>query len=161
MNTIDKQGLTELTQLYTSQFKELIPPVITTPTTTDFIPDRNKLNSQDNLDLPGAKDQIKPSIASSALMDAAATLEKKTVDIPMSTKEFTNLTIGQIYDNTIKTVVTILNDFSQLVSEKEVLSNTEFRRRLLGMFLLQERRMYVGIVLIFFSFILYFIDSSA
>jgi hypothetical protein len=121
----------------------------------------NKLTSQDNLDLEGAEKQTKPSIASSALMDAAATLEKKTIDIPMTTKEISKLTIGQIYDNTIKTVVAIINDFSELVSEKEVITNTEFRRRLLGMFLLKERRMYVGIMLILLSFILYFIDSSA
>jgi hypothetical protein len=94
-------------------------------------------------------------------MDAAATLEKKTIDLPMTTKEFSKLTIGQIYDNTIKTVVAIINDFSVLVSEKEVITNTEFRRRLLGIFILQERRMYVGVVLIILSFILYFIDSSA
>ena len=161
MDTNSKQGLAELTQLYSNTFNELVPPVFTTTTTTDYIPDMNKLTSQDNLDLEGAEKQTKSSIASSALMDTAATLEKKTISIPMTTKEFSKLTIGQIYDNTIKTVVSIINDFSELVSEKEVITNTEFRRRLLGMFLLQERRMYVGIILILLSFILYFIDSSA
>jgi hypothetical protein len=161
MDTNNNQGLADLTQLYSNTFKELVPPVFTTTTPSDFVPDMNKLTSQDNLDLVGAEKQTKTSIASSALMDAAATLEKKTIDLPMTTKEFSKLTIGQIYDNTIKTVVAIINDFSVLVSEKEVITNTEFRRRLLGIFILQERRMYVGVVLIILSFILYFIDSSA
>ena len=161
MDTNNNQGLAELTQLYSNTFKELVPSVFTTTTPYDFVPDMNKLTSQDNLDLVGAEKQTKTSIASSALMDAAATLEKKTIDLPMTTKEFSKLTIGQIYDNTIKTVVAIINDFSVLVSEKEVITNTEFRRRLLGIFILQERRMYVGVVLIILSFILYFIDSSA
>lgn len=139
----------------------LVPPVITTGTTTDFIPSMDKLTSPGNMWQKGAKENLEPSVATSALTEAAAALQKKTVDIPMTKKEFSTLTVGQIYNNTIKTVVSIVNDFGDIVSDREMMTNTEFRRQLLGMFLLEERRMYVGIVLILLSFILYFIDSSA
>lgn len=134
-----------------------MPPVITTGTTKDFIPDQKKLTSTESM---GGEEMI-PSLTTSAITETAATLEKKTIGIPMIKKDFANLTMGQVYNNTIKTSVSIMNDFGELISEKDVITNTEFRRRLVHMFLMEDRRMYVGILLIVLSFILYFIDSSA
>ncbi len=153
-------GLNELTQLYDKTIRDLVPPVITTTTTKDFNPSMDRLTSQDSLSL-GKDDKNAPTLATSAFLDTASSLTRKTLDIPMTNKEISKLTIGQIYDNTIKTVVSIINDLSQLMSEKDVMTNTEFRRRLVKIFLMKERRMYVGIVLIILSFVLYFIDSSA
>lgn len=144
--------------------KDFVPPIITTTTPADFVPSIKKLISPQNmwLDSTSAEDkQLGPSLASSSLTEAAATLEKKTLSIPVTKKDFSKLTTEQVYNNTIKTVVAITNDFGELISEKDTLSNTEFRRKLLGMFLLEDRRMYVGIVLILLSFIIYFIDTSA
>lgn len=144
-----------------SQWKSMIgqlgPPIITTGTTQDFMPDMEKLNSTENI---GGGEMV-PSLATSTITETAATLEKKTADIPLVKKDISKLTVEQVYNNTIKTSVGIVNDFGDLISEKEVISNTEFRRRLVRMFLTEERRMYVGILLIVLSFILYFIDSSA
>lgn len=160
MDTNYQIGLNQLTQLYDKTLQDLIPPVITTSTTKDFEPDMNKLTSQDNLAL-SEEDTKAPTLTTSAILDTATSLTQKTLNIPMTNKEISELTIGQIYNNTIKTVVAIINDISILLSEKDVLTNAEFRRRLLKIFMLEERRMYVGIVLIILSFILYFIDSSA
>ena len=160
MDTNYQIGLNQLTQLYDKTLQDLVPPVITTNTTKDFEPDMDKLTSQDNLAL-SKEDTKAPTLTTSTILETATSLTQKTLDIPMTNKEISELTIGQIYNNTIKTVVAIINDISTLISEKDVITNAEFRRRLLKIFMLKERRMYVGIVLIILSFILYFIDSSA
>lgn len=149
MNTINS-----LQEIAKSTIGGMIPGVITTNTTTDFVPEMSKLTIPDE----STSDEIIPTLAKSALTQTATKLKKK--DIQFVDKEFSKLTINQIYDNTIKTIVSIINDISELISEKEVLTNTEFRRKLFQIFLLKERRMYVGILLVVFSFILYFIDSS-
>jgi len=153
--------MNQLTQAYDTGLKDLVPPIITTATTTDFSPSIMKLISPQSMQQKETDDKMVPTLATSSLVDAASDLKKKTLELPVTKKEFSKLTVGQVYNNTIKTVVSITNDFSELVSEKDMLSNTEFRRKLLGMFLLEDRRMYVGIVLILLSFILYFIDTSA
>ena len=160
MDTNYQQGLNQLTQLYDKTLASLVPPVITTTTTKDFEPNMNKLVSPDNLSL-GKDDKNAPTLATSAFLDTAASISRKTLDIPMTSKEISNLTVGQLYDNTIRTIVAIINDISVLISEKDVITGTEFRRRLFKAFTMKERRMYVGIVLIVLSFVLYFIDSSA
>lgn len=133
-------SLQEITQAAT---KYLVPNVITTNTTTDFVPDIDKLS---------------PTLAETALSETAAELKKR--ELKFVDKEFSKLTIQQIYENTIKTTVSIINDISELISEKDLLTNTEFRRKLVDAFLMKERRMYVGILLVVLSFILYFIDSA-
>lgn len=162
MDTIN--SLQQLTQTSSNYLQDYIPSVITTTTTTDFIPDVNKLTSTNQLvgdeitnTTDGSSDVV-PSLAETALIEAATELKK--TDVKFTKKEFSKLTINQIYDNTIKTMIAIINDISELISEKEVMTNTEFRRKLVEIFFMKERRMYVGILLILVSFILYFIDSS-
>lgn len=153
--------MNQLTQAYDTSLKDFVPPIITTSTAIDFSPSIMKMVSPNSMQQEETQDKLVPSLATSSLTEAAADLTKKTLKLPITKKEFSKLTVEQVYNNTIKTVVAITNDFSELVSEKDTLSNTEFRRKLLGMFLLEDRRMYVGIVLILLSFILYFIDTSA
>lgn len=161
MDTIN--SLQQLTQSTNNYLQDYIPSVITTTTTTDFIPDVNKLTSTNQLvtdeiaDKTAEPDLI-PTLAETTLTEAATELQK--TDVKFTKKEFSKLTINQIYDNTIKTMIAIINDISDLISEKEIITTTEFRRRLVDIFFMKERRMYVGIVLILVSFILYFIDSS-
>lgn len=142
---------------YFGNLQNMTPPIITTSTTTDYIPDMSKLTKNGDGDINDIQGAI-PSLAESTLVDTSSALNKK--EITFTDKEFSRLTINQVYDNTLKTTVAILNDISETISEKEVLTNAEFRRRLVDIFLIKERRMYVGILLIIFSFILYFIDSS-
>lgn len=160
MDTIYQQSKDELTQVYDKTLKNLVPPIITTGTAMDYQPDMSRLTSSTSLSGKETDMKLEPSLTESTLTNISANLTRQTVDIPITDKEFSKLTIGNIYDNTIKTAVSIVNDFSELISEKEVLSNTEFRRKLLGMFLMKDRRMYVGIMLVIISFILYFIDTS-
>lgn len=158
-------ALGQLTQLYDRNFKALVPPVFTTPTTTDFIPSMKKLTSEDVMDKgkgPGTgSERIVPSLAATTIADTAASMTQRSMSIPKTDKEFTKLTLEQVYNNTIKTSVAIMNDISKIISEKDLSTGTEIRRRLLQAFLVKDRRMYVGIMLVIIAFVLYFIDSAA
>lgn len=78
---------------------------------------------------------------------------------PQST--IAQLSMKEIFRRTINTTVDILNDVSETFSNRPYLSNAEFRRELMTALTKKERRLYVGILLVLLSFILYFIDSSA
>jgi hypothetical protein len=71
------------------------------------------------------------------------------------------LSMKEIFRRTINITIDILNDVSETLSNRSYLSNTEFRRDLFKAFTREDRRLYVGILLVVFSFILYFIDSTA
>uniref|UniRef100_A0A6C0KS30 Uncharacterized protein n=1 Tax=viral metagenome TaxID=1070528 RepID=A0A6C0KS30_9ZZZZ len=72
-----------------------------------------------------------------------------------------HLSLKEIFRKTIQTAIDIINDISDAISNKELISNSEYRRSIFMAFTARDRRIYVGIWLIVFSFILYFIDSSA
>ena len=71
-----------------------------------------------------------------------------------------DLSLKEIYKNTIQTAIDIINDIANVVSRRDTLSKQEYRRSIFRTITEDSRRMYVGIWLIFFSFVLYFIDSS-
>ncbi len=71
------------------------------------------------------------------------------------------LSVKELYRRTLQSSIDIINELSETISEKNYISNTTFRRKLFEIFTKPERRLYVGILLILLSFILYFIDSSA
>lgn len=91
-------------------------------------------------------------------------LEKYPTIIPKdklpSTPVF-ELSVKEIYRRTLQTIINIINDISELISERTYMSETSFRRKAFMIFTKPERRLYIGIILIFLSFMLYFIDSSA
>jgi hypothetical protein len=69
-------------------------------------------------------------------------------------------TIYELYSGTIQTVIDIINDFTALNSQRKFVDSKVYRQGLLNIFLLPERRIYLGILLLLFSFILYFIDAA-
>jgi hypothetical protein len=74
---------------------------------------------------------------------------------------WTSLSLREIARKTIRTAIDIINDISNTVSIRETISGADYRRLIFSAFTLPERRVYVGIWLVFLSFILYFIDSAA
>mgnify|MGYP001284817396 FL=1 len=84
----------------------------------------------------------------------------QNVDIKNS-KIIHQLTINELYKNTIQTIIDVINDVSVFVSYNMDLSKIENRKVIFEIFFRKERRIYVGIILIILSFILYFIDSSS
>lgn len=72
-----------------------------------------------------------------------------------------DLPVRVLFTESIQTAIDIINDVSKVVSEEPFISSVEFRREIFEAFTKKERRTYVGLWLIFLSFILYFIDSAA
>ena len=72
-----------------------------------------------------------------------------------------DLSVKEIANRSISAAIDIIEDFSSLLEQRPYLGNETFRRRAFKVFTKPERRMFVGIWLIFFSFVLYFIDSAA
>ena len=71
------------------------------------------------------------------------------------------LSLYEIVRRCLKTAIDIIQDISGVVSIRPYYSSSTIRRKIVQIFTREDRRIYVGIWLIFLSFILYFIDSAA
>ena len=69
-------------------------------------------------------------------------------------------TIGELYTGTIQTIIDIINEITSLNAERKYIASQEFRQKLFNIFLQKDRKIFIGIVLVILSFILYFIDSA-
>jgi hypothetical protein len=74
---------------------------------------------------------------------------------------FTQISLKELLSRMIQTMIDILNDISELVTQKEQLTQTDFRRKVFRTFTDPSRRFYVGMWLVLLSFVLYFVDSTA
>lgn len=84
--------------------------------------------------------------------------QNPNIKVPKMIYEYT---IHELYTGTIQTVIDIINETTSLNAEKNYISNKIYRQRLYEIFFKDNRKIFVGILLILFSFILYFIDGSA
>ena len=71
-----------------------------------------------------------------------------------------NMSVKQLFQGMIQTAIDIINDLSYNISQRNLISSVDFRRNMFEAFTHAERRTYVGLWLILFSFVLYFIDSA-
>lgn len=81
----------------------------------------------------------------------------KNIQLP---KQIHDLTVGELYNGTIQTLIDILNELSSVMSERKYMSNENYRIKLYEIFAKKERKLFIGIVLVILSFIMYFIDGS-
>ena len=72
-----------------------------------------------------------------------------------------DMTLRTLYKNTLQTAIDMIQEISNILSNRPYTSDTEFRRSLVEVFIQPGRRLYVGLWLCFFAFVFYFIDSSA
>lgn len=75
-------------------------------------------------------------------------------------KQIQDLTIGELYNGTIQTLIDVINELSAVMSERKYMSNESYRTKLYEIFAKKERKLFIGIVMVVLSFILYFIDGS-
>jgi len=69
-------------------------------------------------------------------------------------------TIHELYINTLQYLIDIINDISDFLSiNHKNETNEEYRKKLFNIFFQDDRILYTGIILIFLSLILYFIDG--
>lgn len=79
------------------------------------------------------------------------------IKIPKMIHEYT---VYELYQGTIQTAIDILNDVVALSAQYNYMDQKVYRERLMNIFLLPERRIYIGIIFVFLSFIIYFIDGA-
>jgi hypothetical protein len=71
-------------------------------------------------------------------------------------------TVSELYQNTLQTIIDIINDLSNFFSiNHKNLNNQEYRTQLFDIFLKDNRKLYTGIIFIILSLIFYFVDSSS
>jgi hypothetical protein len=75
------------------------------------------------------------------------------------TDDFFNISILDIYKNTIQTIIDIINEITHLLDITKNYDN--IFRKILRIFFKNERMFYIGIILIILSFIIYFIDGAS
>jgi sulfatase maturation enzyme AslB (radical SAM superfamily) len=73
-------------------------------------------------------------------------------------KKFYDLSLRELYKNTLQTIIDILNDITNAYSNGYV-DNSNYIYIIINILSKEERRLYVGIILLFLSFIIYFIDG--
>ena len=79
-------------------------------------------------------------------------------------KQFYNMSIKDIYKNTLQNAIDIINDISELYSNKfysKDYDRNSYIKELIDILMKNDRKIYVGIILILFSFIIYFIDGAS
>ena len=94
------------------------------------------------------------------LKDLLATLPEKVPE-GFNTKPIYEFTINELYKNTLQTCIDILNDVTDYYNNKEYLAEKSYSQVIHDIFLKDNRKVYVGIILIVLSFIIYFIDGAS
>jgi hypothetical protein len=73
---------------------------------------------------------------------------------------FYDLSLRELYKNTLQAIIDIINDIS-IAYSNEYIDNNNYIYIIIDILSKEERRLYVGIILLFLSFILYFIDGAS
>jgi hypothetical protein len=83
----------------------------------------------------------------------------ETIPKDLKIKPIYNLTIKELYKNTLQTLIDIINDIVDVYSKRDYINNNNFIYILLNIFTKENRKIYVGIMIVVLSFIFYFIDG--
>lgn len=80
---------------------------------------------------------------------------KKEIEVE---DDFFNFSIQKTYQNTIQTIIDIINDMMMIVDSSD--NYNTYYKRFLNIFFNENRMFYIGIIIIIISFIIYFIDGA-
>ncbi len=69
-------------------------------------------------------------------------------------------TVYEIYQGTINTILNIINDITELYSQRSYINQKVYRQRIFDIFFSSDRKIFLGITLVILSFIVYFIDAA-
>ena len=123
------------------------------------------------------KKKIKEAAAATAATGAETDIEKyieKQIEIKLNSlletlpdkipkdiqvKPVYNLTIKELYKNTLQTLIDIITDIVDVYSKKDYVNSNNYIYILLSIFMKDDRKIYVGIMLVVLSFIVYFVDG--
>lgn len=87
------------------------------------------------------------------------TLPEKLPDKELKKNAY-NLTIRELYKNTLQTTIDIINDIIELNNSKVTDANY-YIKSVIYILTEDDRKLYVGIILVILSFIIYFIDGAS
>ena len=73
--------------------------------------------------------------------------------------DFFNFSFIELYHNTLKTIIDIINESIRIIDNKNDKDNN-FLIKILNIFFKESRMFYIGIILIILSFVIYFIDGA-
>jgi len=71
-----------------------------------------------------------------------------------------DLSIGKIYENTIQTIIDIINEVVYLIDNANYYKN-DYYNQYISIITKNDRLFYIGIILIILSFVIYFIDGAS
>ena len=69
--------------------------------------------------------------------------------------DITKLNIGDIYKNTLQTIIDIINDLTFLFND----DNFKNFNQIIDIIFKNDRMFYIGVIFIILSFVIYFIDG--
>jgi hypothetical protein len=72
-----------------------------------------------------------------------------------------DLTILQLYKNTLNTLIDIINDITEAYEKYDYLDTNNYIYIIIGILMKDDRKLYIGIIFVFLSFIIYFIDGAS
>ena len=93
------------------------------------------------------------------LSNLMETLPDKLPDKELKKNAF-NLTIRELFKNTFQTTLDIINDIIELNNSK-ITDVNYYITRVIYILTEDDRKLYVGIILVILSFIIYFIDGAS
>lgn len=76
-------------------------------------------------------------------------------------KPIYKLTIKELYKNTLQNMIDIINELTEAYSKKEYYDVQNYIYVVIEILSKDDRKTYVGIIVIFLSFIIYFIDGAS
>lgn len=115
-------------------------------------------NNPDNLNYNGLDKFIESNIENK-LNSLLETLPDK-IETDKEHTDFYDLSLKDIYKNTLQSIIDIINDVTKAYNNGYI-DNSNYIYVLIDILSKEERRLYIGIILIFLSFIIYFIDGAS
>jgi hypothetical protein len=76
-------------------------------------------------------------------------------------KPIYKLTIKELYKNTLQNTIDIINELTETYSKKDYYDTQNYMYVIIDILSKDDRKIYVGIIIIFLSFIIYFIDGAS
>jgi uncharacterized protein YjgD (DUF1641 family) len=76
-------------------------------------------------------------------------------------KPIYKLTIKELYKNTLQNMIDIINEITEAYSRKDYYDVQNYMYVVIDILSKDDRKTYVGIIIIFLSFIIYFIDGAS
>jgi hypothetical protein len=115
-------------------------------------------NNPDNINYNGLDKFIESNIENK-LNSLLETLPDK-IETGKEHTDFYDLSLKDIYKNTLQSIIDIINDVTKAYNNGYI-DNSNYIYVLIDILSKEERRLYIGIILIFLSFIIYFIDGAS